>query len=188
LATTHSLVSGDTYGVALVDLPLAQRERRREEGGARLVGGQVLDGGADPADHAGVFRPVTVDEARLADAGGEQLLQVAERPVHLVEHRPARADLGRPTAREVVEVPERRVVGGQQIDRLGAREVVLQQLDLGAGGVGQRAVQPRHGVAVRRHPAADPHGQQADPDQQHRQRETTHPKVPVSTTPPCRLV
>jgi hypothetical protein len=98
---------------------VVQRERGAEERVAGLVGRQVLGGRPDSTDHAGILGSGPVDEARLADAGGEQFLQVAERLVDLVQHLTAGADLGGALAGQLVEATEGRVAGGQQVDRLG---------------------------------------------------------------------
>src|SRR6185503_3364 len=94
---------------SLVHLALREREGGREEGVARLVRRQVREVLVRTADGAGVLAAVEVDEAGLADAVGEQQLQVGEGRARRRDHRPARLQLLAARARQRVELREGRV-------------------------------------------------------------------------------
>ena len=173
LEMTHSLVSGDTYGAGLVDRADGQGEGRREERVLRLVRRQVGQGGALAPHHPCDLRAGAVDEAGLPDAAGEQGLEVAEAAVDLVHQLEVTADLGDPVARQLVEVGEGRVVGSQQRQGPGAREVVREDVGLLLGGVRQAGVERRAGLAALPHGRAHSGGQQAQRHQECARREPT---------------
>ena len=159
----------------LVDLAEAQREGRREEAGLLLHGRQVPGRGDLAAHLAGELLAVGVDEARLADAGRVELLEVAElmRDVAEVAALPrhlllAGAGLGEHSG-------ERRRVPGQQHDRARPREVALQR---GAVLVGLRDERPLElgDVAIAIELGhAEGGGNQQDADDEGRKGERTHP-------------
>ena len=80
--------------------------------------------------HAGVLRARSIDEARLADAVREELLEVGQRGIRLLDDRFAVTNPVQARARSLIELREGRVVSEQQIDRAGSFEIVLERGDL----------------------------------------------------------
>ncbi len=116
-------VRGDVRG-GLVDVTLGQLHGRREEGGLRLLGRQLGGRGDLASDDPGPLGSRVVDQARLADLPGIELLQVCHRLGCL---RRGGSDLrGRQLIASLLELGQGRVVGQQQLDALRPLEVLLE--------------------------------------------------------------
>ena len=165
LEITHSLVSGDTYGG-----PGTPNRREGEGRGEERVGGlvrrEVVHRRALPADHPGDLGTGTVDEARLADAPGEQLLQIAEALGDLVHPPAAGPDLVQPGARRRIERGEGGVVRREEGERTRTLEVVGENAGLLLRRVRQPGVERRPRLASLAHRCAHAGGQEAEAEQQ----------------------
>ena len=145
----------------LIHLPRARGQRRCEEGGPRLLGGQLSLGGRNSLGHPRELTPLLIDEARLADRPRVEHLQVAESPVRgiSVDGSLLQSE-GLILGKQQVEAPSTFEVGGERRRHLlgvPLRGPTLLTL------LSER---------TRRHQQA--HRQQHDSDHQREQRRSAH--------------